>query len=725
MSKAIGVGEDGDHVTFCRLCEAQCGLLAEVKDGVIIRIKPDRKHPVSRGHLCVKAPGMLRVTYDEDRVLRPLRRKGPPGEFETVTWEEAISDIARRLKGLIDTHGGNALGSYIGNPAAFATMHYGYGFEFIRMLGSDQVYNAQHVDTGARVVASDQVFGDSGRYPFPDLPDTEFLMIFGGNPAVSHMSLICAPRALEALDGVARRGSVVVVDPRRTETARRYEHRPIAPDGDVWLLAGMLRTVIDEKRCDKAYLADRVVGWEELVRSLGSLPWDAIEAGSAIPRSEIEDLARRFASAGVAACYGRVGTNRGRYSTLSNVLMDAMNLATGNFARPGGSVIGRSPFEPEVGKRRPSAYGERYSRVAKMPVIAGVQPGGSLSQEILTAGKGQIRALFVDSGNPVISYPNGGELEQALEALELLVSLDLYVNETNRYADYILPVPSFYERADANDVWAQNAPEPWVQSVEAVIPPRGESRHEYDIYNGILKVLGLDDLGSHMLQERADPERSYMAFADVGLRSGQYGDQFGARPEGLTLDKLHAEHPHGLLVRDRIDAGRSWEQVGYEDRKARLWTPLIESELARLKREQPRHDSRVLKLFGRRFLHGMNSWMHNSEKVIRNVRPTLLMHPDDAEQRQILDGQRVRVENVHGHIEVLVEISRDVVRGSVNYPHGFGHNGGWRKADRMEGANVNLLASSNPADWEQVSGNCHLDGIPVDVKPIVQTGATG
>ena len=530
-----------------------------------------------------------------------------------MSWDVAIADIARRLQQITTDHGGSSLASYIGNPAAFSTMHYAYGFGFTRMLGSDKAYNAMQVDTGARVLASDQVFGDGSRYPFPDLPDTDFLMIFGGNPMISKMSLICAPRALQHLDAIASRGSVIVVDPRRTETAQRYEHRPIAPDSDVWLLLGMVRCLIEEGLTQSDYLAAHVTGWDELAAALTQFDWPEISARCTIPEVRIRELARRFADARTAACYGRVGTNRGRYSTLCNVLMDAINLATGNFAKPGGSVIGQSPFEPVAGTRRPSDYGKKRSRIGDLPLVAGTQPGGGLADEILTPGEGQIRALFLDSGNPVMAYPDGDKTSAALDSLDLFVSLDLYVNESNRYADYVLPVPTFYERADVNDLWAANAPEPWVHYVDAVIPPRGECRHEYEIYDAILERMGLPDPVTAMTGQPSDDDarrRSHMELADSALRNGPMGDQFGASPDGLNLEKLRALHPSGLATQPRTDAAGSWARIAHEDGKAHLWTDVIAGEFKRLRADPFTTERGELKLFGRRLLHTMNSWLH-------------------------------------------------------------------------------------------------------------------
>ncbi len=714
-------GADGRHITYCRLCEAQCGLIAEVENGRIVHVGPDRDHPVSRGHLCVKGPGMVNVTYDQDRVLTPLKRVGGPGDFAPVGWDEAIADIAERVDAITKRYGGNALGAYIGNPAAFSTMHYAYGYAFIQSFGSEKRYNAMQVDTGARVLASDQVFGNANVYPFPDLLDCDHLMIFGGNPVVSKMSLICAPRALQHLDDIAKRGAVIVVDPRNTETAKRYEHQPIAPDSDAWLLAGMLKVMIGEGLVQTDFLSERVVGWDRLFDRLQSVDLATVEqkTGIAVPR--VEELARRFASARTAACYGRVGSNRGSFSTLANILMDAINIATGNFAREGGSLIGVAPFEPEGAPYIAPAHGSSRSRIGDLPLVAAVQPGGTLADDILVPGDGQMRALFVDCGNPVLSYPDGDKTERAFEALDLFVSLDFYMNESARYAHYILPTTTFFERADINDLWSPNAPEPWLHYVQPVIEPLGQARHEFDIYAAILRHLGRPNPAALLMgQEPADGEEgpSHFDLVDAALRMGPFGDGFGAKPDGLSLEKLKEEYPHGKKLADRMPAERSWDRVASDDRKPRLWTDLIETEIDRLSSHASGNDPVVLKLFGRRMLHGMNSWLHNSDRVIRNAKPTLLMHPNDARNRQISDGKSVRIRSKSGQIDVTVEITDDVVPGSVCYPHGFGHNGGWQKANALDGVNVNLLASSDPADFEPVSGNCLLDGIPVEVTPL-------
>ncbi|MEO8298131.1 MAG: molybdopterin-dependent oxidoreductase [Burkholderiales bacterium] len=712
-------GADGAHITYCRLCEAQCGLIAQVADGHIVKVEPDRQHVTSEGHLCVKGPGMLHVTYDPDRVLTPLRRNGPPGSFEPVSWEEAMTDIAQRMQAVIDRHGGDSVGAYVGNPLAFATQHHTMARLFLMALGSGKMYNATHIDTGAKHLASELVFGHPFRYTFPDLERCDFLLMLGANPLVSHMSLISEPRAHKKLDEIAKRGAVVVVDPRRTETAKRFEHVAVKPDSDAWLLGGMLKTLFDEALVDTAAL-QRIDGWQSLRDAVTPLSLDEAASRCGVPAPQIRELARRFARARTAAAYGRVGTNRGNFSSLVSLFIEALNLVTGRFGQAGGAVIGHSAFEnPEAPPMALPAYGSLRSRVGNLPLLgAATQPTGAMAGEMLTPGPGQIRAFILDGGNPVLTVPGGDATREAYESLDLLVALDLYVNESTQYAHYILPSTTFFERADITDLWSPNAPRPWLQAVDRVIPPRGQARDGVAFYNDLLQRLGRGPVLAPFKVPGGPEAPEPMQAADVLLRTGQWGDRFGQRPEGLTIEKLRTEHPHGIRLAENVDAAASWQRVRLPEQRPSLGHPLIADEIQRLRNSPPGDPAHPFKLFGRRKLRSMNSWMHNSEELVRSDVPTLLVHPEDAQALGIASGQTVRVSNPRGRIEVMAEVSADVIRGSVNYPHGWGHAAGWQHANGLAGANVNLLASDDPKDWEAVSGMCLLDGIPVAVSAL-------
>jgi formate dehydrogenase len=701
-------GEAGRHRSYCRLCEAQCGIVAEVVGGTVRQIGPDRDHPVSQGHICVKGAAMVGITYDPDRVLTPLKRVGNPGEFVRVEWDEAIYDIAASLNAIIERDGGKAIGIYKGNPASFATLHAVYVAQFLKALGGDRSFNAVSIDTGAKNIAQELVFGSAVDWTFPDLEHCDFLIVIGANPLVSHMSLVAEPRALHKLNAIHERGGVVVVDPRRTETARQYEHVPIRPDSDAWMLGAMLNHIFSAGLECRELLETRTVGWEALREALAPVTPDVAATYCDVAPETIVQLAERFVRARTSACYGRVGTNRGRFSTLVNLLIESLNVVAGRFATAGGWVTGVSPMGDPKAPPRNAPYGSGYSRIGGFPLVLGSTPGGSLAAEITTPGDGQLKALFVDSGNPVLAYPDGERTAAALEQLELCVALDLYVTETSRHAHYILPATGFLEREDLTDYWVRNAPRPWVQYTPAVIAPRGEARHEYEVYNAILAAMGRPAMfaGAPLMQ-----------VADDMLRTGLYGDHHGARPEGLSIERLRQEFSQGVRTGERVDAEASWSRVRTPDGRIRLWHDVTSGEIVRLLDEIGKAQPGELKLFGRRKLGSLNSWMHNVDRLVRNARPTLQLHPRDAQHRGICDGQRVLVCSKTGSVYAEAELTTDVVPGSACYPHGWGHAGGWIRANGLPGTNINQLASSLPEDWERVSGNVHVDGIIVMVRP--------
>jgi formate dehydrogenase len=426
-------------------------------------------------------------------------------------------------------------------------------------------------------------------------------------------------------------------------------------------------------------------------------------------------LAERFVSARTAACYGRVGTNRGSFGTLVNLLIESLNVITGRFGEAGGWVTGHAPIGKAGTPPAHARYGSTRSRIGDLPLVLGTTPGGSLAAEITTPGQGQMRALFVDSGNPVLAYPDGDATAAALEQLDLLVGIDFYVNETTRHAHYVLPAVTFLEREDLTDYWVRNAPRPWVQFTPAVIEPVGEARHEFDIYNAILARMGLPAVFSDP-EARTNEAPTLMEVADRMLRVSPFGDEFGEKPQGLTIDKLRSQFPSGARTADRVDAASSWSRVWTQDGRIQLFHEVTESEIGRLLATPPARRQAELLLFGRRKLGSLNSWMHNVERLVRNERPTLMMNPADAAARGLADGQAVSIASPTGAVDAELQITEDVVPGSVCYPHGWGHAGGWTRANALPGANINRLASSRPEDWEQVSGNVHVDGFPVTVE---------
>src|SRR5436309_9010845 len=465
-----------EKVTFCRICEAHCGMVATVEEGRVTKLRPDPAHPLSRGYACPKGIAMTDVQNDPDRVLYPLRRTAS-GDFERVSWEDALADIGPRLRRIKDEHGPASIGWYMGNPGAFSYSHALWVKGFLDGLGSPHYYTAGSQDVNNRFAASALLYGSPVVVPIPDLRRTTFLLMVGANPLVSHGSVLTAPRVRDQLNDVVRRGGrVVAVDPRRTETARQYEHLAIRPDSDAWLLLAMINVIFDSGLANRAFLSSSTLGADGLEQLARPFMPEEAERHTGIAAVDVRALARDFATAPAAAAYGRTGSCLGRFGTLVAFLLDALNAVTGNLDRPGGAVFGRPAIAiDEVAERFGLAsYGQVRSRFGGFPDVLGNLPASLLPREIETSGERQLHALMVSAGNPVLSVPDGAALARALGKLDLLVSLDFYVNETNRHADYILPTTTWLERDDTPVAFLGFYTTPFVQHSDPVVAPAGE-----------------------------------------------------------------------------------------------------------------------------------------------------------------------------------------------------------------------------------------------------------
>src|SRR4051794_996750 len=714
--------------TFCRICEAHCGMVATVEDGRVTQLRPDPEHPLSSGYACPKGIAMTDVQNDPDRVLHPLKR-GPSGDFERVTWDEALADIGARLRRVRDDHGPGSIGWYMGNPGAFSYSHTLWVKGFLDALGSPHYYSAGSQDVNNRFAASALLYGSPLVVPIPDLQRTTFLLMLGANPMVSHGSVLTAPRVRDQLHAIAARGGrVVVVDPRRTETARQFEHVAVTPDADAWLLLSLLQVIFEERLADRRFLA----GWtsdadhlEELARPHAP---EATAQRTGVPAAAVRSLARDFAAADGAVAYGRTGSCLGRHGTVVAFLIDVLNAVTGNIDRPGGAVFGRPAIAlDDVGERTGlDTYDKARSRIGDFPDVLGNMPASVIPQEIETPGDGQLRALFVSAGNPVLSVPDGESMERALGKLDLMVSLDFYVNETNRNADYILPTTTFLERDDTPVAFLGFYTQPFVQHSDRVVAPAGKAREEWEIVEELSERLGLTPASLPILRVlgrfgiRLRPQQ----LLDLLLRTGPEGDWFGLRRGGLSLAKLR-RHPHGIVLGDHIATGVLRRKLRHRDHRVHLMPDAIAGEL-RAMGEEPATDPRYpVRLIGMRELRSHNSWMHNSPLLMRGGRVhAARVHPDDAARYGLEDGGLVCVSSKSGSIELAVKVTDEMTPGTVAVPHGWGHRGGWRLANDAGGANVNALASGAPEDLERLAGMAFLNGIPVRLEPVEPPVAT-
>src|SRR3954470_6816647 len=569
-------------VTFCRICEAHCGMVATVEDGRVTQLRPDAEHPLSSGYACPKGIAMTDVQNDPDRVLHPLR-KTPGGDFERVTWDQALTDIGDRLRAVKREHGSESIGWYMGNPGAFSYSHTLWVKGFLDALGSPHYYSAGSQDVNNRFAASALLYGSPLVVPIPDLQRTSFLLMLGANPMVSHGSVLTAPRVRDQLLAItARGGRVVVVDPRRTETARQFEHVAVTPDADAWLLLSLLQVIFEERLADTDFLT----AWTRDGNGLEQLAMPHTPEKTAdrtgVPADVVRALARDFAAADGAVAYGRTGSCLGRNGTVVAFLIDALNAVTGNLDRPGGAVFGRPAIAlDDVGQRTGlDTYGKTRSRIGDFPDVLGNMPASVIPQEIETAGDGQLRALFVSAGNPVLSVPDGEAMERALGKLDLLVSLDLYVNETNRHADYVLPTTTFLERDDTPLAFLGFYTTPFVQHSDPVVEPAGESREEWEIVEDLARPLGIVPSSLAPLRAlgrlgiRVKPQR----LLDLLLRTGPEGDLLGLRPRGLSLRKLRSR-PHGIVLAEHVATGVLRRKIRHRDRRLHLAPAEIVAEL--------------------------------------------------------------------------------------------------------------------------------------------------
>ena len=736
----------------CPLCEATCGLELTVSSNGhgerITHVRGDREHVFSKGFICPKGAAFGELVEDPDRLRRPLVREGDG--FREVSWKEAFAAVEAGLRPIIEQHGNDAVAVYIGNPSVHTMAGGQFLGSLLRGLRSKNNFTAATVDQMPKHVACGYMFGDPLTIPVPDVDRTDFMLILGANPWESNGSLATAPDwrgRLKAIQG--RGGKFVVVDPRRTRTAAEAdEHIPIKPNGDAHLLMAIVNVLFEEGLADAGTLAEHVEGLEGVRRLALDFPPERVVAATGIPADRVRRLARELAAAPTAVVYGRVGTSTVEFGTLASWLVDVVNILTGNFDRPGGSMF---PL-PAHRRRRPQPGGKGFntgrwqSRVRGFPEIFGQLPVALLAEEIDTPGAGRVRALVTFAGNPVLSTPNsGGRLDAALGTLDFMVSVDPYLNETTRHANVVLP-PTDPARVGHYD-FAFN--ELAVRNTATYSPPvlaadPGGADDSSILGRLALIVAGKGDadpaeageallqfLLARMVREATSPahgrnpgellpmvtgDNINERLLDVTLRTGEYGDGFGANPEGLSLAKLKAL-PHG------VDLGpltaRVPEIISTVSGKIELCPPGIEADIPRLLAHlDTAADSLVL--VGRRHLRSNNSWMHNVPMLMTGKeRCTLQVNPVDAANLEVEDGGQARVSSRVGSLVALVEVTDEVMPGVVSLPHGWGHGvPGTRMAVAAEhpGVNSNLLADDQLVD--PLSGNAVLNGIPVEVAPL-------
>ncbi len=740
--------EQETHIRTCHLCEAMCGLRVETRDGRVEKIRSNPDDVWSKGYLCPKGTVLGALHHDPDRLRTPLIRRG--GEFKEASWEEAFREIERRLGMVIDSHGLDAVSSYIGNPTAHNFSLSRYVGAFIAMSGIPRIYSAGTVDQWPKNVTGALMYGGMWTIPTPDIDRTDFLIIMGANPQASQGSLLATPDFMGKLRAIRKRGGrVVVIDPRRTGTADAAdEWLPIQPGTDAAFLLAIVQVLFEEGLVDLGRLGEHVQGLEDVRALCREFTPEAVAATCRVSADKIRGLARDFAEAETGALYGRIGTCNQEFGTLASWLVDVVNILAGKFDRPGGLMFS-NPIAPSMTTLRPPEFAEGWSfgrwksRVRGAPEVLGQVPVSCLAEEIATPGEGQIRALITIAGNPVLSAPDAAKLDAALPGLDCMVAVDNYLNETTRHAHVILPGLSPLEQPHYDELlwsWAvRNAgkyspplfePEPgrpheWQILLALSALLQGQKADDIDtdllddlFFAGLVATLtalphtsiaGRDPGEVVALAEGKGPER----MLDFALRIGPWGEGYGKNPKGMTLE-IMKRSPNGVdmgALESRIP-----EVLDTPDGKIDLAPDYVCGDLDRL-RGRLGEEREGAVLVSRRHIRSNNSWMHNvAELMTGKDRCTLLVHPEDAARWGLVAGASAKVRSEVGSLIVPVELSDEMMIGVVSLPHGWGHD---KKGTRLGVAARNAGVCSNilaPGTFVDVlSGNAAVNGIPVQI----------
>jgi anaerobic selenocysteine-containing dehydrogenase len=721
--------KNSTHYRSCNLCEAICGIEITAKTEGGLEIRGDNDDPFSRGYICPKAVALQDLYADKDRLRHPVRRT--PNGWQQIGWDEAYREVTQNLKRINATYGRNSIATYLGNPTVHNSGALLFAPGFLRSLRTRNRFSATSVDQLAHHLSGYLMFGHQLLLPVPDLDRTNFFLILGANPVVSNGSLMTAPGMSRRLQEIRERGGkVVLIDPRQNETARLADqHLFIRPGTDVLLLLALLHIVFEEGLAQLDQLTSFTDGVGTIGKLVTEFPPEKVAAITGIDSNQIRTLAREFAGSDRAVCYGRIGVSTQEFGGVCQWLINVLNVVTGNLDRPGGAMFTLPAFDPVTapeGLAPRGSFGRWHSRVRKLPEFAGELPVVALAEEISTEGAGQVKGLVTLAGNPVLSTPNGCELDRALDGLEFMASIDCYINETTRHADIILPPTSPLERDHYDLVFNLLAVRNTTKFSPALYSREKDERHDWEILLELQTRMEHDGLRGRVKNKLMGRFLGPDRLLDLGIRFGPYGSRLNPRArsstspaiKGLTLRKIK-KAPHGIDLGPLMPClpGR----LRTDDKRIKLAPEIMVKDVERVKQKFFDHPSNGsnghLLLIGRRQLRSNNSWMHNSERLVRGKSQcTLLIHPDDAADRELTRGQNVVVESQVGSIVLPVEITDEMMPGVVSIPHGWGHDRLGVQLDvahQHAGESINDLTDNQSID--ALCGTAAFNGTTVNV----------
>lgn len=688
------------HYRTCNLCEAVCGIEIEHENGQILSIKGDKKDPFSRGHICPKALALKDIYVDANRLKTPVKKFGK--DWREISWEDAFAEIAEKIGEIQTEFGRNAIAVYQGNPSVhnFGTL-LNSGL-LLKSLKTQNNFSATSVDQLPHHFAAWTMLGHPLLMPIPDIDRTDFFLIFGANPLASNGSLMTAPDVINRLTAIKKRGGkIVLLDPRRTETARiADEHHFIKPASDVYFLLALIHVLFAENLVNPGRLAEFTDGVEILQEISTDYSPEKVELKIGISASEIKRIALEFANAKTAVCYGRMGVSVQKFGSLCHWLINSINILTGNFDRAGGAMFTRPAFDILQTAKGENVFNRWQSRVRKLPELINELPVSALAEEILTEGNGQIKALFTSCGNPVLSTPNGTQLENALAKLDFMVSIDIYINETTRHANIILPPATGLETSHYDVIFNTFAVRNTAKYSVPLFEKSPNAKYDWEIFQEL----------AHHLNGKSEPLNLVPPEAklDLGLKFGHYK---------LSLEEL-LKNPHG------IDLGELQpclpERLFTENKRINLTPELLVNDLQRLNGDATETADFPFALIGRRHLRDNNSWLHNSEMLVKGKnRCTVLINSADAENLGLQNNQFVKVSSRVGSVEIPCEITENIARGVVSIPHGYGHGRDGIRLDTAKAhAGVSLNDLTDDTAIDDLTGNAAFSNTKVRLEVI-------
>ncbi|WP_420452261.1 molybdopterin-containing oxidoreductase family protein [Ilumatobacter sp.] len=696
---------DAEVRTFCRICEPSCGLVAHVDDGRLVKLTPDREHPVTEGFACHKGLAMVDLHHDPDRLDHPAVRAAD-GTWSDVSWDAAMTEIGTRLAAIRERHGDSSVAAYVGNPTAFNALGQEHVGRFLRAAGIRRTFSSGTQDCANKFVASEAVFGTSLVHPIPDLDRTDLCLVIGENPRASQASFYSVPNVLGKMRRAAARGArFVFVNPRRVETPEGGigDTLQLRPDTDVWFLASLLHAIDERDGFDSSVIERHGAHVDELRSFVAGYPAERTAAVTGVDAAVVHELADAWVATPRASVHASTGLNMGRQGTLAYWLVHALAFVTGRLDVEGGNLKSDGFFPNAVSGR--GVTEQRYVDTEFGRLRAGNLPGTLMADAILDADE-PVRAMFVWAGNPLLSIAGEDRLAKAFEQLELLVTVDIYPSATAEHAHVVLPATDMYEREDLNIVNIGTSHQPYAQFTPAVVEPRAERRPEWWIAQRMIS-----ELGGESLLDDDDPD-PWGKWAHL-LRRGS----------GIELDQLRESGE--VVVLDPPAPGSFYDdQVQTPDGRVDCYPSAFADAIERCATmfddaERAAGDG-TLRLIHKRDGWMHNTWMSNLERMHRRGRTTnpLGMDPADAERLGLSDGDEIVVTSAHGEVGATVEVDDTLMPGVVSMVHGWGHDASpkMRVASAHPGTNPNALLPSGPGSFEPLSSQAHMTGIAVTVS---------